>query len=87
MPIQARVDTQVNEEKETKMTAQALPLVKQMVRRISKVNRTDSEAGVDSIFDVDMELSAWVEQGYDITSHLLSDEPESMNVYYFMIKR
>lgn len=65
-----------------------LTVVKQMVRKISKLNIFIEDQGIDPVYAIDEELSFWVGQGYDIRhAYVIGDEPDSWNILYILVKR
>ena len=63
------------------------PLVKQIVRVISRMSQDDDLGGFHSVETIDAYLSEWVEKGYKlVNTHLVSEIPEGYQMLYILEK-
>lgn len=67
----------------TKIMVEDVPKVHNMVRWISKTNRSQPEMGIWTASEVDAHVSAWVEKGYKLfNTHYVGESPDG--AYGFM---
>ena len=62
-------------------------MVKQVIRYISKQNRSMQVSGEWSVEDVDNYLSEWLNKGFRLFStHYLGENPEGYGMMYVLVK-
>lgn len=62
--------------------------VKQLIRKISTQGMSVPNLGIDSIYDVDKDVAAWVDAGYTLKDPIFlgTDPAGSFNVLYILVK-
>ncbi len=63
------------------------PLVRTVIRVISKQNYTDPTSGAQSVADVNMHLTGFIQQGYRIAgTHYAGEMPEGYTMIYVLAR-